>query len=159
MRERESVRAGEGQKERETHHPKQALVSVLSAQSPTQGSNSWTMRSWPEPKSDSQPTEPPRIYFDLPSSSHPILCLTLCSLYNLGYLHFSSGFITNFLLPSEDCGHRKHRCCVLSLNLKSQHLSHCWLSVQASSSWKVTECQGPPLAGMKRHIHWLPGHW
>ena len=34
--------------------------SELSAQSPTRGSNSWTVRSWPELKSDAQPTEPPR---------------------------------------------------------------------------------------------------
>ena len=32
----------------------------LSAQSPTQGSNSRTMISGPELKSDAQPTEPPR---------------------------------------------------------------------------------------------------
>ena len=31
-----------------------------SAQSPTRGSNSRTARSWPEPKSFAQPTEPPR---------------------------------------------------------------------------------------------------
>ena len=34
--------------------------SQLSAQSPTRGSNSRAVRSWPEPKSDAQPTEPPR---------------------------------------------------------------------------------------------------
>ena len=34
--------------------------SKLSAQSPTWGSNSQTARSWPEPKSDAQLTEPPR---------------------------------------------------------------------------------------------------
>ena len=31
-----------------------------SAQSPTRGSNPQTARSWPEPNSDTQPTEPPR---------------------------------------------------------------------------------------------------
>ena len=61
-------RVGEGQRERETQNLKQAPGSELSAQSPTRGSNSRTMRSWPEPKSDAQPTEPPRrpkmfIYF------------------------------------------------------------------------------------------------
>ena len=59
QRQRQSTSRG-GDRERETQNPKQALVSELSAQSPTQGSNSWTMRSWPEPKSDAQPTEPPR---------------------------------------------------------------------------------------------------
>ena len=34
--------------------------SVPIAASPMWGSNSWTQRSWPEPKSDAQPTEPPR---------------------------------------------------------------------------------------------------
>ena len=39
---RERVRAGEEQRERETQNPKQAPGSELSAQSPTQGSNSQT---------------------------------------------------------------------------------------------------------------------
>ena len=61
-RERESERAwvGKGQGERETRNPKPAPGSELSAQGPKRGSNSWTVRSWPEPKSDAQPTEPPR---------------------------------------------------------------------------------------------------
>ena len=60
LRQRESAWAGEGQRERETQNPKQAPGSELSAQSPTRGSNSRTVRSWPEPKSAAQPTEPPR---------------------------------------------------------------------------------------------------
>ena len=59
MRGRQSL-SGEGQRERETQNLKQAPVSELSAQIPTWGSNSWTVRSWPEPKSDTQLTEPPR---------------------------------------------------------------------------------------------------
>ena len=43
--ERDRVRAGEGQRERETQNPKQAPGSELSAQSPTQGSNSGIVRS------------------------------------------------------------------------------------------------------------------
>ena len=39
---------------------KQAPGSELSAQSLTRGPNSQTTRSRPEPKSDAQPTEPPR---------------------------------------------------------------------------------------------------
>ena len=50
----------EGQKERETQNPKQVPGSELSAQNPTWGSNSLTARSRPEPKSDTQLTEPPR---------------------------------------------------------------------------------------------------
>ena len=57
---RESKRAGEGQRERETQNPKQASGSELSAQSPTGGSDSQAARAWPELKSDAQPTEPPR---------------------------------------------------------------------------------------------------
>ena len=49
-----------GGAERETQNPKQAPGSKLSAQSPMQGLNSQTARSLPEPKSDAQPTEPPR---------------------------------------------------------------------------------------------------
>ena len=39
---------------------KQAPGSELLVQSPTRGSNSQTVRSWPEPESEAQPTEPPR---------------------------------------------------------------------------------------------------
>ena len=50
-----------GQREGETQNLKQASGSELSAQSPTRDSSSQTVRSWPEPKSDAQPTEPPRL--------------------------------------------------------------------------------------------------
>ena len=47
--------------ERDTHRIWSRIPSSeLSAQSPTRGSNSWSVRSWPERKSDAQPTEPPR---------------------------------------------------------------------------------------------------
>ena len=59
-RERDRAQVGEGQRKRETQNLKQAPGSELSAQSWMQGSNSQTARSWPEPKSDAQPTEPPR---------------------------------------------------------------------------------------------------
>ena len=60
--ERETERKqGRGrERERETQNPKQAPGSEPSAQSPTRGSNSQTVRSRPEPKSDAPPTEPPR---------------------------------------------------------------------------------------------------
>ena len=51
--------------ERETEHKWLGVEregdteSELSTQSPTQGSNPQTERSWPEPKADAQPTEPP----------------------------------------------------------------------------------------------------
>ena len=50
--ERDRVQAGEGQRQRETQNLKQTPVSELSAQSPTWGSNSQTVRSSPELKSD-----------------------------------------------------------------------------------------------------------
>ena len=56
--ERDRARAGKGQTGRETQNLKQAPASELSAQSPTWGSNSWTMRSWPELKLNAQPAEP-----------------------------------------------------------------------------------------------------
>ena len=71
-RERQHER-GRG-RERETQNLKQAPGSELLAQSPTQGLNSQTARSWPELKSDAQPTEPPRR-----PSWGLIICLTLCS--------------------------------------------------------------------------------
>ena len=58
--ERDRAWVGEEQRERETQNPKQAPDSELSAQRPMRGSNSWTVRSWPGPKSDASPTEPPR---------------------------------------------------------------------------------------------------
>ena len=44
-REKYRVRAGEGQREKETQNAKHGPGSELSAQSPTRGSNSQTMRS------------------------------------------------------------------------------------------------------------------
>ena len=49
-----------GQREKETQNRKQAPGSEPSAQSPMRGSNSRTTTSWPELKSDAQPTGPPR---------------------------------------------------------------------------------------------------
>ena len=46
------VQAGEGQTGRETQNPKQDPGSELSARSLTWGSNSQTVRSRPEPKSN-----------------------------------------------------------------------------------------------------------
>ena len=51
---------GEGQRDRETKNPRQPPGSELSAQSSMRGSNSQTARSWPELKSDTQLTKPPR---------------------------------------------------------------------------------------------------
>ena len=51
---------GGAERERETQNLTQAPGSELSAQSPTWGLNSRTVRSWLELKSDAQPTEPPR---------------------------------------------------------------------------------------------------
>ena len=59
-RDRQSISRGGAERETETQNPKQAPGSELSAQSPTRGSNPQTVRSGPEPKSDAQPTEPPR---------------------------------------------------------------------------------------------------
>ena len=58
-RETEHERGG-AEKERETQNPKRAPGSELSAEGLMRGSNPQTMRSWPEPKSNAQPAEPPR---------------------------------------------------------------------------------------------------
>ena len=58
--ERDTAQAGEEQREGETKNPKQTPGSELPAQSLTRGSNSRTVRSWPERKSATQATEPPR---------------------------------------------------------------------------------------------------
>ena len=57
---RDRAWVGEGQRDRETQNVKQAPGSELSAQSLTRSLNPWIMRSWPEPKSDAQLTQPPR---------------------------------------------------------------------------------------------------
>ena len=49
----------EGQREREGDR-KSEVGSALTAESSIRGSNSRTLRSWPEPKSDAWMTEPPR---------------------------------------------------------------------------------------------------
>ena len=59
-RDRDRAWVGEGQREMETQNLKQVPGSELSAQRLIQDSNSQTVRSWPEPKSDTQLTEPPR---------------------------------------------------------------------------------------------------
>ena len=65
------------ERERETQNQKQAPGSEPSAQSLTRGSNSRTMRSWPELKSDAQPTETPR----RPTISHfKVRCVNTSSL-------------------------------------------------------------------------------
>ena len=51
-RERERQREWGRGRERGRQNLKQVPGSELSAQSPIRGSNSWTVRSWPEPKSD-----------------------------------------------------------------------------------------------------------
>ena len=60
MRQRETEHERGRVRERETQNLKQAPGSEPSAQSPTRGWNSRSARSWPEPKSTAQPTEPPR---------------------------------------------------------------------------------------------------
>ena len=60
LRQGETEREQGRVRERETQNPKQAPGSELSAQSPTRGWNSRTVRSWPERKSAAQPTEPLR---------------------------------------------------------------------------------------------------
>ena len=55
--ETETAQVREGQRKKETESPKQAPGSELSAQSPTRGSNSRTVRSRPESKSDAYPTD------------------------------------------------------------------------------------------------------
>ena len=54
LRERERAQVGKGQKERRT------VGSELTAVSPRQGLNSWTLRSWPKRKSDAPSTKPPK---------------------------------------------------------------------------------------------------
>ena len=51
-RERQSMSGGGAEREGKTQNAKQALGSELSAQILTRGLNSWTARSWPEPKAD-----------------------------------------------------------------------------------------------------------
>ena len=51
-KERESVSRGGAEREKDIQNQKQAPGSQLSTQSPTWGSNSWTVRSCPELKLD-----------------------------------------------------------------------------------------------------------
>ena len=83
---------GRAERGRGTQNPTQAPGSELSPQSPTQGSNPRTTRSSPEPKSDAQPTEPPR---------HPwVYFYSLCFPMTMGpvfqLLHMS-GFVLNIV--------------------------------------------------------------
>ena len=79
--EKQSMSRGRAEREREAQNPKQAPGSEPSAESPMQGSSSWVswaMTSWPQPKLDAQPTEPPRRPLGVPflfygSSRYPRL--------------------------------------------------------------------------------------
>ena len=86
VRETDRVWVGEGQRERETQNRKQAPGSEPSAQSSIWGSNSQMARPWPEPKSDAQPTEPPRRPITFLNSTK----LYLLPNYSLFYLPFGS---------------------------------------------------------------------
>ena len=55
QKERETTRAGEGQRKRETQNQKQDPGSKLLAQSLTQGSNSQAFKLWDHDLSQSQP--------------------------------------------------------------------------------------------------------
>ena len=60
LRERESTSGGGSEREGDTESEEQTAGPEPSAQSPMRGSNSQTVRSWPELKPDAQPTGPPR---------------------------------------------------------------------------------------------------
>ena len=79
--ERDRAWTGEGQRERDTQNLKQAPGSEWSAQSPTRGSNSRIVRSWPEPKLAAQPTEPPR-------RPNPLLLNKTCKKTWFGFFFF-----------------------------------------------------------------------
>ena len=98
MRDRERAWAWEGQRQEATQNLKQAPGSKLSAQSRTLGLNSETTRSWPETKSDTIPTEPPR-------RSCASLFLTFLQVYPyLIYLSFSHSTLHKFRdLPKLKC--------------------------------------------------------
>ena len=95
---------GEGQRERQTQNPKQVRGSELSAQSPTWGSNLRTAGSCLEPKSDAQPTEPPRC----PAQT---LLVLMSPIYLFFFCHLCFGIIYKKPLPNEilDFGYNKRR--------------------------------------------------
>ena len=100
--ERDRVRGGEGRTERKTQNLKRGPGSELSAQSQTWASNSQNMRSWPEPKSDSQPTEPPRcpssfIYIVNYFSVTSITCI--CDSFSNKYVALLSIIYQYLLIP------------------------------------------------------------
>ena len=59
-RQRQSTSRGGAERQGDTES-EAGSSSELLVQSPVQGLNAWTLRSWPEPNSDTQPTEPPRL--------------------------------------------------------------------------------------------------
>ena len=57
---RQSVSRGGAERKGNTESKAGSRLRAVSTEPPMQGSNSWTVRSWSKPKSDAQPTEPPR---------------------------------------------------------------------------------------------------
>ena len=121
QRERDRAWVGEGQRERETQNQKQAPGSEPSAQSLTQGSNSRTTRSWPEPKSDTQPTEPPRC----PWSAVILIQIYSSLLFNsftTMRMTFQYMFLSNEIMTYLKC-------------LKSSKISSVWGIIITASQW------------------------
>ena len=165
------MRAGEGQRERETQNPKRAPGSDLSARSPMRGWNSQTERSWPEPKMDAQLTEPlgcPKPRPLLPAEFcplHPVASFLTAHPSPLFALHIDVDFVCTMYdstFPSEPsfclCGSLYLECPSLagppvnSLSChKSQDRHHLfqeafpkWPSPQPSPRW-LPHCIGGPL--------------
>ena len=149
-REREIVWAGKGQKERETRNPKQAPGSEPSAQSPTWGSNSQTMRSWPEPKSDASLTEPTRCPCIFSKRVH----VWPMAGPGRGFMvpwHFQKCFCVTCMLfmRCQDAIHYKLQYCFIGywgiiITWVSQHSQTYWLNTYISASHYSSTESIPP---------------
>ena len=161
---RDRVRAGQGQRERETKNPKQTPGSELSAQSPTRGSNSRTARSWPEPQSLNRlrhPGAPTFSLFYTPISSGKILVSKRKSQKAgrgiSGWLPWTWRVLGSSAKPEWSCRYRGKRTQMLPLCQR-----HCrwrsgtrpgpgslfWCTLQASTG------ERPPI----RKKHYEPGN-
>ena len=102
MREREHEQ-GRG---RERRGQRIQSGSVLTAANPMCDSNSWTSRSWPKSKSDTQWTEPPRhplemCTFDPRSPKSHKVKLATCLLGSCSHLHHSPALVIEHLFHHE----------------------------------------------------------
>ena len=111
----------EAERGKERQNPKQAPGSELSAQSPTRGSNSRAVRSWPEWKSSAGPTEPPRC----PNSIFNFWGTSIL-FFTVACAQYGESYFVHWLQRSSCQDYSWYIICSLSLGRSFCTVHTCW---------------------------------